>query len=265
MTISRSSRAAGTRRDGARRARRQCRVDIILLDLEMPGVDGLTALPGSDRRGRRRAVLIVSSLGRGRRRADASQALALGAADTLVKPAPAHFAGRFAEVLAERLTAHRLRRARAAPAAPWPTRRRRSAARRCAGEPTRLRRDRRLDRRHPCARRSSCARCPRAYRRADPGHPASAARRSCPISRAQLGRARRPPMRGRRRRHAASRPDRILVAPGDAHICCVEPATDGAASGSTASAAPSGCMPSVDPMLASVGGRLRRRARSAWC
>lgn len=51
----------------------------ILLDIEMPGVDGLTALLTTDRGGRRGWVVIVSSCyDRGRRRR--GQALALGAA-----------------------------------------------------------------------------------------------------------------------------------------------------------------------------------------
>jgi len=77
-------------------------VDIILLDIAMPGIDGLTALPDMVAAGKGAKVLIVSSSadeGAG----TTLQALALGAADTLVKPGVGAFGGRFAEVLEERL------------------------------------------------------------------------------------------------------------------------------------------------------------------
>ena len=47
-------------------------------------------------------------------------------------------------------------------------------------------------------------------------------------------------------------PDRILVAPGDAHLT-VEPVLSGAVVRLTRGRSLSGCMPSVDPMFASVG------------
>jgi two-component system chemotaxis response regulator CheB len=78
------------------------RVDIILLDIEMPGIDGLTALPDLLAAGKGAKVLIVSSSAE-EGAASTVQALALGAADTLVKPGVGAFGGRFAEVLEERL------------------------------------------------------------------------------------------------------------------------------------------------------------------
>ncbi|NYT39525.1 chemotaxis-specific protein-glutamate methyltransferase CheB [Sphingomonas sp. R-74633] len=78
-------------------------VDIILLDIEMPGIDGLTALPDMIAAGRGAKVLIVSSAAE-QGAAVSVQALALGAADTLVKPGIGAFGGRFAEVLEERLS-----------------------------------------------------------------------------------------------------------------------------------------------------------------
>jgi two-component system, chemotaxis family, protein-glutamate methylesterase/glutaminase len=78
-------------------------VDIILLDIEMPGIDGITALPDMIAAGRGAKVLIVSSSAE-QGAAVTVQALALGAADTLVKPGIGAFGGRFAEVLEERLS-----------------------------------------------------------------------------------------------------------------------------------------------------------------
>lgn len=80
----------------------QAQVDVILLDLEMPVVHGLTGLPDLLAAGRGAKVLVVSSAA-GDGAAAAVQALALGAADTLVKPGVGSFAGRFAAVLEDRM------------------------------------------------------------------------------------------------------------------------------------------------------------------
>ncbi|MHA6722909.1 chemotaxis protein CheB [Sphingomonas sp. RS2018] len=78
------------------------RVDIILLDLDLPGVDGLTGMPSLIAAGSGARVIVVSSTA-----ADGAvatiQALALGAADTLVKPGVGDGSRRFGEVLIERL------------------------------------------------------------------------------------------------------------------------------------------------------------------
>ena len=83
-------------------ALKSVKVDIVLLDVEMPGTTGLEALPEIIRRGKGARVLIVSSLAEDGAEA-AVMALALGAADTLPKPGTGSFGGRFSEVLAERL------------------------------------------------------------------------------------------------------------------------------------------------------------------
>jgi two-component system chemotaxis response regulator CheB len=81
---------------------RKVDVDIVLLDVEMPGSNGLDVLPEIVREGRGARVLIVSSLCEDGAES-AVRAMALGAADTLPKPGSGNFAGRFSEVLAERL------------------------------------------------------------------------------------------------------------------------------------------------------------------
>jgi two-component system chemotaxis response regulator CheB len=83
-------------------ALRSVRVDIILLDVEMPGASGIEALPEIIRKGRGARVLIVSSMAEDGAEVTV-KALALGAADALPKPGVGNFAGRFSEVLADRL------------------------------------------------------------------------------------------------------------------------------------------------------------------
>lgn len=77
-------------------------VDLILLDLVMPHQSGIDALPELLKAGAGARVLVVSSSA-----ADGAavtmRALALGAADTLVKPSIGAFASRFGETLLARL------------------------------------------------------------------------------------------------------------------------------------------------------------------
>lgn len=77
-------------------------VDIVVLDLALPGMDGLTALPEILRRGAGARVLIVSaSAGEG---AEACvRALTLGAADTLEKPVAGSFGDAFRARLIDKL------------------------------------------------------------------------------------------------------------------------------------------------------------------
>ncbi len=88
--------------DQAVAALRTTLVDIVTLDVEMPGTDGLTALPHILRIGRGARVLIVSSIAEAGAAA-AVQALALGAADTLPKPGGGRPHGGFAQLLISKM------------------------------------------------------------------------------------------------------------------------------------------------------------------
>ncbi len=94
---------AGTAED-AIEALRQVRVDVILLDLEMPGAGGLSSIPRILAAARGAQVLIVSSQAE-EGAEETVAALALGAADTLPKPGTGRFNGRFAEILMCKLRA----------------------------------------------------------------------------------------------------------------------------------------------------------------
>lgn len=79
-------------------------VDTIILDLEMPVMHGLAAIPHLLTKAPLARIIILSANCEDGGPA-AVQALALGAADTLLKPGRGSFAGRFAETLIERIHA----------------------------------------------------------------------------------------------------------------------------------------------------------------
>lgn len=92
---------AGTAED-AIDALRAVHVDIVLLDLEMPGAGGLRMIPEILAAAGGARVMIVSSLAdEGKEQTIA--ALALGATDAMPKPGTGRFNGRFAEVLLAKL------------------------------------------------------------------------------------------------------------------------------------------------------------------
>jgi two-component system chemotaxis response regulator CheB len=82
----------------------ECRVDIVILDLEMPGAGGLKSIPRIIAAASGAKVMIVSSLAEEGAEATVA-ALGLGAADTLPKPGTGRFNGKFSEVLLGKLKA----------------------------------------------------------------------------------------------------------------------------------------------------------------
>ena len=79
-------------------------VDVILLDLEMPGAGGLKSIPRIIAAAGGARIMIVSSLAEEGAEQTVA-ALALGAADTLPKPGTGRFNGRFSEILLRKLKA----------------------------------------------------------------------------------------------------------------------------------------------------------------
>jgi len=77
-------------------------LDVILLDIEMPGRSGLAALPELIEHSGGARVMIVSALADDGAAASV-EALTMGAADTLAKPGAGSFGGQFSEILRERL------------------------------------------------------------------------------------------------------------------------------------------------------------------
>ena len=94
---------AGTAED-AIEALQAVRVDVIVLDLEMPGAGGLKSIPRILAAGAGARIMIVSSLAE-EGAEETIAALGLGAADTLPKPGTGRFNGRFSEILIAKLKA----------------------------------------------------------------------------------------------------------------------------------------------------------------
>ena len=232
-------------------------VEFILLDIEMPGIDGLTALPALVAAGKGAKVLIVSSS------ADeggpkAMQALAFGAAETLIKPSAGELSGRFGGALVsklERLCEDSLHSPPVALVRSTPTSTRSFAA--SPATPRAVSPSEDYDIVAIGASTGGIHAISQMFRAIPAGFrlpivitqhlPAS----FMPYFAAQIAL-----LAGRLCEVATDRlrirPGRIIVAPGDAHLKCVKLRDGGAAFRLTHEPAGSGCMPSVDPMLASI-------------
>ena len=239
---------AGTAED-AIEALGECRVDVVILDLEMPGAGGLKSIPRIISAAAGAKVMIVSSLAEDGAEQTVA-ALALGAADTMPKPGTGRFNGRFSEILLSKLKALGY-----------------------------------ADSQAGSAGYASQASGPHAILRAMPTDPievlaigastggihalgvlfhALPKRIGVPILLTQHLPLPFMPVFARQLGAIAHRtamvaedgmalqPDHILLAPGDAHLT-LEPAKNGAVVRLSHGRATSGCLPSVDPMLASVG------------
>lgn len=225
---------------------RQETVDFILLDLELPGTNGIVALPSLLAAGKGAKILVVSgSVATGA--AATVEALALGAADTLEKPLAGGIAGRFGETLLAKLDAiatpaHDVRSAPRI--APRPARRFDAIA---IGAST--------GGIHalsvvldaiPAEMRQPIfvtQHLPESFSTYFAAQVATAARRPCAV--------------------AADRtrimPGAVLVAPGDAHLVAVPLPEHAAAARLSREPAPTTNMPSVDPMLSSLAAIYRDR------
>jgi len=223
-------------------------VDVILLDIEMPGVDGLTALPDLLACGRGARVIVVSS-SCAEGAAATIQALTLGAADTLVKPGIGNLVGKFGDALTEKI------------------------ARLIDGD------DLGASRPQPIASAGQAEDFDIVAIGASTGgiHALSQMLRAIPPSfqtpmlitqhlpasfmpyfAAQIA-----VLAGRTcevaQDHARIKPGRILIAPGEAHLRCARYG-EAVVARLTHEKVASGCLPSVDPMFASVAESFGARA-----
>jgi two-component system chemotaxis response regulator CheB len=238
---------AGTAED-AIEALDQVRVDIVILDLEMPGAGGLKSIPRIIAAAGGGKVMIVSSLAdEGAEQTVA--ALALGAADTLPKPGTGRFNGRFSEILLSKLKALGYAAAPEPQPVPRSTKGAQPALRAMPSDP--------IDVLaigastggihalgvlfHGLPKRIGVPilvtqHLPAPFMAVFARQLGAIAHRECVVAEDGM----------------LLEPDRIFLAPGDAHLT-VEPSERGPVVRLTRGRSISGCMPSVDPMLASIG------------
>lgn len=230
--------------------------EIILLDVEMPGVDGITALPRLIAAGRGARIIIVSaSTPAGG--AAAVQALAHGAADTLDKPRPQGLT-EFGDILLQKLDGLAQSQDRPARAAPAPVSPVSSGTRKAVRRalPDIIGIGASTGGIHALAKLLAPIPATMTVPIVVTQHlPAT----FIPFFAAQLTAvAHRPCIMAQDRMRV--RPGEILVAPGDAHITFVRLTDGSAAIRLKHERARSGCLPSVDPMFASMAELWGERA-----
>jgi two-component system chemotaxis response regulator CheB len=237
---------AGTAED-AIEALGECRVDVVVLDLEMPGAGGLKSIPRIIAASAGAKVMIVSSLAEEGAEQTVA-ALALGAADTMPKPGTGRFNGKFSEILLGKLKA--LGFASVQPAAASASGGLQPLLRAMPADP--------IDVLAIGASTGGIHALGSLFHALPEriGVPILVTQHLptpfMPVFARQLGAvARRPAAVAENGMALAA--DCILVAPGDAHLT-LEPVSGGApVVRLTHGRSSSGCMPSVDPMLASAG------------
>jgi two-component system chemotaxis response regulator CheB len=232
----------------------EVRVDIVILDLEMPGAGGLKSIPRIVRAAAGAKVMIVSSLAE-EGAEETVAALALGAADTLPKPGTGRFNGKFSEILVAKLKALGYAEGRASFA---------SAERTGLQVPLRAMPTDPID---VLAIGASTG----GIHAIGVFFHALPKRIGVPILVTQHLPEPFMPVFARQLRAMASRealvaedgmpllPDRILLAPGNAHLT-VDGSDEVPVVRLTRGPSASGCMPSVDPMFASIGAAYGSRA-----
>lgn len=243
---------AGTAED-AIDALQAVQVDTIVLDLQMPGAGGLILIPKIIEAADGARVMIVSSLAdEGAEQTIA--ALAHGAADAIPKPGASRFNGRFSQVLIERLKA--LGHADQHGPAPALGLQRQAPLRAMPADPIGV---------LAIGASTGGIHALTELFRSLPS------RLGVPILVTQHLPAPFMPVFARQLAVAARRPavvasegmaleaDRILIAPGDAHLT-VEAGPVGHVVRLGGDPSRSGCMPSLDPMLASIGAQFGSRA-----
>jgi two-component system, chemotaxis family, protein-glutamate methylesterase/glutaminase len=234
--------------------------DVVLLDLEMPGIGGLDALPAILATPGRPQVLVVSSL-----TVDGAEhtmsALQMGAADTLLKPRPGGFNEDYRAALLGKIRALGSRAA----SVPVETESARPAAEPSFVRPGLARRTRRPEVIAIGASTGGIHALGLFLRRLGPDC-------DVPLVITQHLPASFMPVFARQIEAACGRPaeiagdgllltpGRIIIAPGHGHVVVKRKASGGLMTRISSEPQASGCIPSVDPMLASLAEACEGRA-----
>lgn len=238
--------------------------DVVLLDLEMPGIGGLGALPAILATPGRPQVLVVSSL-----TVDGAEhtlsALEMGAADTLLKPRPGGFTEDYRAALLGKVRALGSRAATAPAENETPSAPEAPAAAPSFVRPGPVRRIRRPEVIAIGASTGGIHALGLMLRRLAPDF-------DVPLVITQHLPASFMPVFARQIEAACGRsadiaadgllltPGRIVIAPGNGHIVIKRKGSGGLMTRISTEPQPSGCLPSVDPMLASLAEACEGRA-----